>query len=139
MVEFFTSGQFVVFATSLALLILLFCLKKIEIHRQRRFGEGFRVRADVGALRVKALLETGEHYLEQTPWFALALARYTVHVSALSFARAARFLAVQAHLLADLVSHKHRFERRETKSKYLREVSEIKNGKNNDDSRVATP
>lgn len=138
MSEFFSSAQFIVFATSLIGILLLFTIKKLESSRERRFAENMRTRADQGALHVKQWLEMGEWYLEKTPWFIAALARYGVHIGALSFARLARTSAEQAHKLADLVSHKHRFERRETKSQYLRDVSEYKNGKSNDDDPVAT-
>lgn len=140
----------IVFFSSLVAIAFLFIVKRIELGRSHRFAEGVRTRADYGALYVKHWLEMGEWYLEKTPWFIAALARYGVHIGALSFARLARTSAEQAHRLADLVSHKHRFERRETKSSYLREMSEVpirnqngsngagKNGKSNDDGPVAT-
>jgi hypothetical protein len=120
-----TFAAMLVFGISLALIVLLFVLKRIEIGRGARFGERFRASADVGALRVKGWLEMSEWYLEQTPWFIGAITRYGVHVGALSFARIARTSAEYAHGLADLVSHKHRFERRETKSEYLKLVSDL--------------
>jgi hypothetical protein len=86
---------------------------------------------------VKAVLATGESYLEELPFFLGALTRYMVHIGALSFARLARASAKRAHQLADLVSHKRGFERRATKSQFLREVSEVKNGKA-DDNGVAS-
>lgn len=128
MSAFFSSVQFIVFAASLAGIIILFFVKKLEENRERRFAEGLRMRADHGALHVKAWLEMGEWYLEKTPWFIAALASYGIHIGALSFARLARTSAEHAHALADLVSHKHRFERRETKSQFLKDVSEYKNG-----------
>ena len=118
----------VVFFVSLVGIILLFTLKQIEVGREQRFVEGLRMRADHGARRVKAWLETGEHYLERTPFFISALARYGIHVGALAFARLARTSAEQAHRLADMASHKRNFEHRETKSQFLKEVSEYKNG-----------
>jgi hypothetical protein len=114
----------VVFAMSLLLILVLFAVKRIEADRPRRFADGVRTRADAGALRVKAILETGESYLEELPFFLGAFARYLVHIGALSFARLARASAYQAHLLADFVSHKRGFERRETKSQFLKDVSE---------------
>jgi len=119
-----TFAATVVFGVSLGLLIVLFILKRIEVARGARFAEGLRLRADHGALRVKYVLAVSEWYLENTPWFVSALTRYGVHVGALSFAKLARSLESQAHNLADLVSHKHRFERRETKSDFLKQVSE---------------
>jgi hypothetical protein len=113
----------VVFGVSLAVILALFILKRIELRRGARFVEGFRMRADERALDVKHVLLVCEWYIERTPFFVTTLARYGVHFGALSFARLARSSAEQAHRLADLVSHKHRFERKETKSSFLREVS----------------
>jgi hypothetical protein len=121
-----TFAAMIIFGVSLTLIIALFVLKRIEIRRDVRFGEHLRASADSGALRVKALLETTEDHIENIPFFIGAMTRYGVHVGALSFARLARVLEEQAHRLADLVSHKHRFERRETKSKFLKEVSDYK-------------
>ena len=128
----------VVFGISLALIIILFTLKRVEVRRGARFGEGVRANVDLGALVVKSWIETSESYLEKTPWFIGALIRYGIHIGALAFARFARKSAKAAHGLADLVSHKHGFQRRETKSSFLREVSEVKNGKNGDKGGVAT-
>lgn len=116
----------IVFGVSLALIVTLFILKRIEVSREARFAENLRTSADHGALQVKAMLVITEGYIEKIPFFLGALTRYSVHVGALSFARVARGLEEQAHRVADLVSHKHRFERRETKSKYLKEVSSYK-------------
>lgn len=114
-----------VFGSSLVLILFLFALKHVEARRGARFAESTRIRADEGALRVKHIVHLGEWYLEQAPWFLGALTRYSIHVGALGYARLARTSAEYAHALADLVSHKHRFERRETKSQYLRQVSDL--------------
>ena len=119
----------IVFGVSLLLLLTLFLVKRIEVNRDQRFAEGIRVRADMGALRIKKILVRGESYLEELPFFLGAVSRYLVHIGALSFAKLARASAKRAHQLADLVSHKNGFKRRETKSSFLREVSEVKNGK----------
>jgi len=128
----------IVCGVTLFFLIVLFALKRVEVARERRFGENVRARADMQALRIKAALETGEAYLGEVPFYFSALSRFLVHIGALSFARLARASAQRAHQLADLVSHKRGFERRETKSQFLREVGEVKNGKHTDDSGVAT-
>lgn len=132
------SGAMYVFLVSLGGILFLFALKRIEAARERRFAEGLRVYADNGALRVKAWIEISEHYLGLTPWFISALMRYVVHIAALSFARLARTSAEYAHALADFVSHKHRFERRETKSTYLREVRESRSSNDDEGGGVAT-
>lgn len=118
----------IVFFASLGGILFLFLLKRIEMNRERRFAEGLRARADASALRIKTLLETSEEILENIPFVIAALARYGIHIGALGFARLARTSAEQAHALADLVSHKRNFERRETKSEYLKQVTEHKNG-----------
>lgn len=128
----------IVFFVSLGGIVLLFLLKRAEAGRGRRYAEDMRLRADGGALVVKDWLEAGEWYLARAPWFVGALARYMVHIGALSFARVARASEKYAHRLADLVSHKHRFQRRETKSQFLKDVSEYKNGKGEGDGGVAT-
>ena len=133
MAEVLSSLEFIVFCASIALIALLLLLKRIEFSRGRRFGEGIRIYADYGALRVKNVLSHSEEMLENVPWFIMALVRYGIHVGALSFARLARMSAIQAHRLTDLVSHKRSFERRETKSPYLKEVGDFKNGKENTD------
>jgi len=127
-----TIAAITVFSVSIFLILILFVLKRAELNRSHRFAEGLRARADVGALHIKAVLVKGELFLEDLPFFLGALTRYAVHVGALSFARLARTSAKRAHQLADFVSHKRGFERRETKSHYLREVSEVKNGKNDE-------
>ena len=118
----------IVFFVSLFLVFVLFALKRVELARGARIAEPLRASADLGALRVKRLLSDVEERIENIPFFLSALVRYGVHICALSFARLARVGEREAHRLADLVSHKHRFERRETKSKYLKEVSGYKEG-----------
>ncbi|MFZ2886959.1 MAG: hypothetical protein WA021_04035 [Minisyncoccia bacterium] len=117
-------GAVIAFSAALVLIVILFLVKSIEARRERRFAEGARMHADRGALVIKHWLERGEWYIEQTPWFIGAITRYGVHVGALGYARLAHDSAEYAHGLADLVSHKHRFERKETKSEYLKQVSE---------------
>jgi hypothetical protein len=140
----------ITFGAALALIVLLFEVKRAEVRRGARFVEGVRAKADVRAVQVKELLYRAEFYLEHTPWFVSALTRYGVHVGALAFAKLARMSEEQAHRLADFVSHKRNFERRETKSQFLKQVSEHpirnregsngagKNGNGKDNGGVAT-
>lgn len=122
------SSGMMFFFVSLLLLMLLFLVKHLEVRRGARYLEGIRQGADVGALRLKHLIARGEYYVENIPWFLSALTRYGIHVGALSFARFARMSAIQAHRLADFVSHKRNFERKETKSIFLKQVTEHKKG-----------
>lgn len=133
-----TLAALIVFFASLVGITFLFSLKKIEMNRPVRFADRMRTRADDGARVVKHWLEVSEWYLENAPFFLGALTRYGVHIGALSFARLARSSERYAHELADLVSHKHRFERRETKSRFLKEVGEYKNGNGSDTTTVET-
>jgi len=117
------TAALITFFVTLLLVFVLFALKRVEVARGRRFGEGVRSSADRGALRVKEILQATEGQIENIPWFLGAITRYGVHVGAMSFARLARVSEREAQRLAEMVSHRHRFERKETKSKYLKEVS----------------
>lgn len=117
------TAALITFFVTLLLIFVLFALKRVEVARGRRFGERARASADRGALSLKSGLQIVESHIENLPWFLGALMRYGVHVGALSFARLARVSEREAHRLADLVSHRHRFERKETKSSYLKKVS----------------
>jgi hypothetical protein len=113
----------IVFGTTLVLIVFLFALKRYEIVHAHMYGATWRARADEFALRIKRRIATVERYLERTPDFIVAVLRWSLHVLALMIARAARNSERQAHRLADLVSHKHNFERRETRSEFLKKVS----------------
>ena len=129
-----SSPALIIFAVSLVSIVALFVLKGFESVREARIGEGWRERADHGALRVKRIFEIGEYHVENIPFYTGAVTRYVVHVGALSFARLARSSAIQAHRLADFVSHKRNFERRATKSSFLKQVGEYKNGESGGES-----
>ncbi len=118
----------ITFLVTLLLIFVLFAFKRVELARGARFGERGRAAADRGALRLKSQLQNVEGFIENIPWFIGVMVRYGVHVGALSFARLARVSEREAHRLADLVSHRHRFEKKETKSKYLKNVSGYREG-----------
>jgi hypothetical protein len=115
-----------VFGLSLFGIVLLFMMKKYELARGTLMGGGMRDRADLFALRVKWVIMVIEWYLARTPIFLSVLARYGVRMAALGFANLARTSEQQAHRLADMVSHKRNFERRETRSEFLKQMSEHK-------------
>lgn len=121
-------AAFVLFGVSLFGLILLFAVKAREAAHPSSSRAAWRDRADDFALEVKWVLLVVEWYITRLPLFTTLIARRLVHNSALSFARLARVSAEQAHRLADFVSHKRTFERRETKSDFLKQVIEHKNG-----------
>lgn len=118
----------------------MFALKRYESARQRTIGGPWRAHADVFALEVKRAVMIIEWYIARTPILLLILARASVHVGALGFARLMRALEARAHELADLVSHKRNFERKETRSEFLKKVGEYKNGngKEKDDGPMAS-
>jgi len=128
----------VTFGVSLFGILLLFVMKKIEVSRGSLIGGSARDSADLFALRVKWVFLVIEWYLSRLPDFLFLLSRHAVRAGALYLARAARYAEAQAYHLADFVSHKRNFERRETKSNYLKKVSEHKNGNGNGDGPVAT-
>jgi hypothetical protein len=117
-----------VFIISLVGLLALFGLKYAELRAGRTFAPSMRERLDVRALQLKELIIALRLDLVQVLPFFWKLLRFLIHELALGFAALARILEAQAHRLADLVSHKHRFERRETRSEFLKKVSEHKNG-----------
>lgn len=119
-----TLAALIVLGSSIVGILLLFLVKKIEIARGALIGGSFRDDADLFAMRVKWVFLVIEWYLARLPDFLFLLTRYGIRVGALSAAKLARRAEEQAHQIADFVSHKRNFERRETKSHYLKQVSE---------------
>src|SRR3990167_8272806 len=112
------------FVVSLVSLLAMFAFKYAELHMNVTVLPAFREWADDAACQLKALVERGGKEFEKLPPRALILFRIVVHVLALFVARMARGAETQAHRLADFVSHKHGFERRETNSEFLKKVGE---------------
>ena len=110
-------------------IIALFGLKRWERTHARTLFPRMRESADRLALRMKALLMQGTQDLEKLPPYILYLLRIGVHVGAMAFGQLAHWIGERSHDLADLVSHKHRFERRPPRSEFLKQVDEysIKN------------
>ena len=118
----------VVFGLSLIAISSLFLLKHWETGTGRVLAPAFRRSADLRALELKAQLFNIRGTLSRTGPIAALYMRYLIHRGALGFAAFARFSERQAHKLADAVSHKRTFAPRETKSQFLKQVSEHKNG-----------
>lgn len=116
------------FGVSLVGIGALFILKRWEDGSGRVLAPVLRHQADQGALALKDRLLNLRYDLARIPPMAVLYARYIVHEGAMGFAAFARMSEVQAHRLADLVSHKHTFVPRETRSEFLRQMSEHKNG-----------
>lgn len=121
----------IVFFFSLLAIIFLFVLKRIEERRAHVFLPSMRVSLDRGALWCKGILESGEEIAGLVPPLAAWATRMTLLSGMRGFARLARRSAESANRLADFVSHKHNFERRETRSAFLRQVGEYRNGNGN--------
>lgn len=106
----------------------MFSLKYWEQHNRRILAPRFRETIDVRALQFKELLTAARMDFAKLPPALVRLLRFLIHEAALGFAFLARIAEKQSYRLADLVSHKHRFEKRETRSEFLKKVSEHKNG-----------
>lgn len=115
------------FFLSLAGIVALFQLKYLEESGRYALPASLKAALDRGALRMKALLWETQAEWNTLPRRALFMLRTFLHLAALALARSARFTERQAHRLADLVSHKRGFEKRETRSEFLRQVTEHKN------------
>ncbi len=114
-------------------IIALFGLKYWEERHERVLVPGVRDKADARAHELKELIALGRAELAKLPPEAAHRARMLIHAGALQTARLARAMETQAHRLADLVSHKHHFERREPQSEFLKKVGERKNDLSKED------
>lgn len=114
----------ILFGVSLFGIIALFLVKRFEVKKGILIGGRFRSHADDFALDVKWVFMVIEWYLAHTPDFLFALSRFGIRNLALGVARLARTSEARAHQLADFVSHKRNFERRETRSDFLKQVGE---------------
>lgn len=117
----------IVFIVSLALIVLLFVLRYVEERRGARFGAGPRQLADNAALNLKDVMVHGKDQLEKLPPEVAHLSMGAIHSGALGAASVARSFENQAHRFADFVSSKRNFVRRETKSEFLKQVTDFKN------------
>ena len=116
----------ILFALSLLGIAALFVFKRWEMKRETILFSGLRARGDVRAQQLKELALAARMDLAKVPPEALRITRILIHEGALAFAALARFLERQAHRLADFVSHKRGFEKRETRSEFLKKVAEHK-------------
>jgi hypothetical protein len=110
-------------------IVSLFYIKHWEEREARVFAPGVRLYCDEKALELKGFLGLCQKQVRKLGPTTLRILRALLHDLALSLAALSRASERQAHRLADMVSHKHRFERRETKSEFLKQVSDFKNGK----------
>lgn len=121
-------AAFVVFGVSLFGVVLLFAVKAREASHPVLVRALWREKADEFALKIKWVVLVLEWYISRLPLLFTLMTRRLVRRGALSFAYLAHLSAEYAHRLADFVSHKRTFERRETKSDFLKQVTEHRNG-----------
>jgi len=118
----------ITFGISLIGICALFILKYWETGTGRVLAPVMRQEADERARELKErLFHLRADVAHMGPLLVLFV-RYLIHEGALAFAGFARIMEAQAHRLAELVSHQHTFVPRETKSEFLKRVSEHKNG-----------
>ena len=115
----------VLFFFSLSCIVTLFCLKAWEARRGHVIAPGLRQKADRGSLGFKSMLATHRSDLSKLSPAASRFAWYVIHEFVLWFAAFARAAERQSHKIANLVSQKYRFQRRETQSEFLNEVSVV--------------
>jgi len=116
----------VTFSASLLGLIFLFALKFWEEYDRFRFLPKLRLKADEKALILKKVLLYVGDVVKDSPRYSLLLLGVIAHTAVVAFANIAGAAERGANYVADFVSHRHRFERRDTKSDFLKKVSERK-------------
>ena len=117
-----------IFVLSLLCIVALFAGKYWELRSERVLFAPWRQRMDTGAHQLKELMDAARIDVAKLPPEVLRVSRITVHQLALGFAAFARTAEGYAHRLADVVSYKHRFEKRDTRSEFLKKVAEHKSG-----------
>src|SRR5207244_2585564 len=114
----------IVFFLALLAIIALFVQKQRELRRGRVLFPSLKKHADRHADQIKDLMFAASTDLEKLPPEIARLSRTALHQGALSLAALARELERGAHQLAELVSHKRGFEKRETRSEFLKKMTE---------------
>lgn len=116
----------------------LFALKYWELRRGVILAAHMRQKADAGALQLKALIAAAQADAGRLPPLFLHAAHVTLHTAAVDFGHFAHSLGALSHRLADFVSHRRHFEPRETRSEFLKRVSEHKSGSGNGEEGTTT-
>lgn len=107
-------------------LVALFSVKYHEQMRGVELEAQWRAFADQHAHDVKHLLAQLRHEASELYPKVGVMLRTSIHAGAMSMASVARWIEMQAQKLADMVSHKHHFQHRETRSDFLKQVSDYK-------------
>ncbi len=120
-------GAISIFGVSLFGIVFLLAMKAWEMRREHVVAPRLRARLDAGAIFIKSQIEKGEAFLAELPSLASFVAMKTLAGGSVQVARLARRMSESAYRLADFISHKHNFERRETQSEFLKTMIEHKN------------
>ena len=123
-----------VFFGALAALAVLFTLRLIEERRGARLGASVRLSLDRFALSIKAILMYVAALMERIPQITSFLLRAFAVALVRRFAHMTEGISRAAHSAADMVSYKHRYERKETRSTFLKEVSRGNEAKENEEN-----
>lgn len=107
-------------------IVVLFLMKSWEEKHGRIFAPSVKFAADKKATEFKQILLMTQTTIGRLGPTSIRVARVILHDLALSLASLSRASERQAHRLADMVSHKHRFERRVSKNRFLKQVSNFK-------------
>src|SRR3989344_88559 len=118
----------VTFFASLLLTCFLFALRVREIETGRRFAPRLRDAADREALHFKDLLYGMHIDLKKVPPLLLHGGHVALLFIAIEFARGARAASLSAHAFADFVSEKRNYHLRQTRSEFLRRMSQRRKG-----------
>jgi len=127
-----------IFATTLFILsgvgiIGLFAVKYWEMKREQVFAHAWRQRINERAIQMKTSLHGRVQVVSTQVWpITLLVTRYFIHRAALGAARLSHKANVQAHRIADMVSHKQRLasghQLRSPRSEFLQKMSALKHG-----------
>lgn len=118
-----TITALILFVISLLGIAGLFALKHWELAHATVLAPVLRERADIRARSLKTQMFRLAAEAETWPPKAALVARYLIHIAALAIGRWLHAAGETMHRLADRLSHKHNFERRETQSRFLKEVA----------------
>jgi hypothetical protein len=113
-----------VFLGALAGLAILFFVKSYELSREVLLFPKAHAFADDRARLLRGDLMRVSRALEKLPGRTVMMVRSVLHMAAVQAATMASSTEEKLYTLADKVSHKHRFERKETSSQFLKQVTE---------------
>ena len=119
----------IVFFGSIAGILGLFFVKALEEKKGLIFAPIMRGQLDQSAIELKLILIQLQNEFKKLGPTSARFTRIALHQIALSLAALSRSSERQAQKLADMVSHKRHFERREPKNEFLHKVSSAKNGR----------